>query len=90
MRKPQGYGITTEPGKHDVEEDTFTCCHCNKIVFVSDAQGNPVPAEQVGGFCLRCMMNTCTTCATDGRCIPFEKKLEQMEARDRLVRAVTG
>ena len=88
MRKAQGYAITTEPGKRDVEEDTFTCCHCNSLVFVSDPKtGAPVPPDQVGGFCTLCYAHTCTKCADIGGCEPFEKKMEKMEARDRLMRA---
>ncbi len=86
MRRPQGYATTTEPGKADVEEDTFTCCHCNMIVFVA-ARADP---SEFGGFCRMCMSHICPGCATEGTCKPFEKKLEEMEARDKLLRAATG
>ena len=86
MRKPQGYAITVEPGKKDVEEDTITCCHCNKVVFLKPRQD---PTE-VGGFCRLCMMHTCSECADNGTCTPFEKRLEAMEAKDRLRRSILG
>lgn len=89
MRKPQGYGVTKEPGKKDIEEDTFSCTHCNAIVFVSDqTTGKPLPPDDAGGFCLRCMKHICKRCATDGRCTPFERRLEQAEARGRFLKSV--
>ncbi|HEV8245682.1 MAG TPA: hypothetical protein VGP93_07935 [Polyangiaceae bacterium] len=84
MRRPQGYAITTEPGKADEELDTFTCRHCNCIVFVKPRQD---PSE-MGGFCTLCMGHTCARCAGTGQCDPFEKKLERMESRERLLRQV--
>lgn len=86
MRRAQGYAITTEPGKADVEEDTFTCVHCNSIVFVKPRQD---PAE-AGGFCRMCMKPICVACADLGSCTPFEKKLEALESRDRFIRALAG
>lgn len=34
-----------------------------------------------------CFKNICGPCADLGKCTPFEKKLEQMEARGRLFQA---
>lgn len=84
MRRPQGYAITKEPGRADIEEDTFTCCHCNSVVFVKPLQD---PSE-CGGFCNLCYQNICAKCADLGSCDPFEKKLLRMEARDKLLRSV--
>jgi hypothetical protein len=86
MRKPQGYGITTEPGKKDIEEDSFTCSHGNEVVFVKPGQD---PSE-MGGFCRMCMRHICAVCAAKGGCDPFERKLERMESRDRMLRSVLG
>lgn len=62
---------------------TFTCCHCNKVTIV------PLKAtpSECGGFCRLCMKATCSTCA-DGLCAPFERRLEAMEARGRLLASV--
>lgn len=76
-----GYLVVTDPSGA-VERDTLTCCHCN-AVFVVD----PPPAPMVGGFCRMCMKATCTSCASKG-CTPFLKKVEKLEAKDRLRRAV--
>lgn len=86
MRRPQGYAITVEPGKGDIEEDTFTCAHCNSIVFVKPRQD---PSE-MGGFCTQCYRHICTKCADLGMCRPFEKWLEQVESRDRLRKSILG
>ena len=87
MRKAQGYAITVDPDKpHPEEQDTFTCCHCNSIVFVQPFQD----ASECGGFCTMCMMHTCNACAAKGSCDPFEKKCERLEAKDRLRRAILG
>lgn len=84
MRKPQGYALAVDPsGKTSLECDTFTCNHCNSVVFV---QAKAAP-ETLGGFCTLCMKNICPKC-TGKTCVPFEKKLEAMEARSRLLRAM--
>lgn len=75
MRKPQGYAIWTDPGAPTIEADTFTCIHCNSIVFV-DAKTDP---SNLGGFCLKCMKHICAACADKGACAPWEKQLEEME-----------
>jgi len=86
MRRPQGYLTVTEPGAPTVEKDTFTCGHCNRVVVVEPA----CDPSAMGGFCRLCMTHICETCAGEGGCEPFEKKLEAMEARDRLRRAASG
>lgn len=80
-----GYLVITDPNApHAKERDTFTCFHCNNIVIV-EPRANP---DSLGGFCRLCMKNVCTPCADAGACVPFEKKLEQMEAQDRLRRSL--
>lgn len=58
----------------------FTCCHCNTVVIVPQRAA----AEDCGGFCLRCMKPICKRCTAAGVCVPFERQLEQYEARMRL------
>ena len=86
MRRPGGYLIITGPGAPTVERDTFTCCHCSKVVVVLPGQ----PVAEVGGFCLRCSKPMCPACVKRDRCDPFEAQIEREEARDRLRRAVLG
>ena len=84
MIRPGGYATWADPEKPLVESDTFTCGHCNKIVFVPPKCD---PAD-LGGMCKSCMKLVCPSCNNIGRCIPFEKKLEKIEARDRFLRSV--
>lgn len=86
MLRPQGYGVTTDPVAGITEEDTYTCGHCNAVVFVKAkcaALEAPCP-------CRMCMRFCCPGCLARGGCDPFEKKMERLEARDRMLRAVCG
>ncbi len=96
MRKPQGYATIISPTRSDVvldgrreqagmglsEYDTAMCGHCNSVVHIKPFMD---PAD-MGGLCKQCMKFTCPKCVDLG-CTPFEKKLEQWEARDRWHRA---
>lgn len=64
---------------------TYTCCHCNGVFRV------PENAAEMG-FCQRCHHRECLECARklQGRCAPFEKKLEEYEQRQKLLAAVGG
>src|ERR1700756_2474877 len=59
------------------ERDTFTCCHCNKVVIVKPFAN----MDDFGSMCRNCMKMTCPVCA-DKECTPFMKKIEEMEKRD--------
>jgi hypothetical protein len=85
MRNPHGYLVINDPDKPLVEYDTVTCCHCNKVTIIP----HRCDPSELGGFCTMCMGYTCKDCA-DKDCTPFEKKLEQMEAKDRFLRSVYG
>jgi hypothetical protein len=82
MRRPQGYAVTTMPGEKPVEEDTFTCSHCQFLVFVKPFAD---PAT-FGGFCRMCMKHICPKCTAEGTCTPFEKKLDMYERRDNFLK----
>lgn len=84
MLRPQGYATTVEPGKATVEEDTFTCGHCNSIVFVK-AGASP---DEMGGFCRMCYRHICSNPDCHDGCEPFEKKLEAMERGEKLMKAI--
>jgi len=81
MLRPQGYAVISEPGKADEVRESITCTHCNCIVFLKPRQPPP-------GFCRLCYNHLCEACTTKGVCTPFEKRLEEMEARERFHRAV--
>jgi len=77
-----GYAVIVDGGTGKTTEfDTVMCCHCNGIVSVQ--AGTPI--ADLGGFCMSCMRNTCKRCNQDGRCRPFMKLVDQMEARGRLL-----
>lgn len=97
MRNPGGYAVITSPDGGRVnfdrfrceelpygtfEADTFTCCHCNRIMHVKAK----APMDEVGSMCRNCMKMVCPKCA-DGPCVPFMKKLEEQEKRDRALRS---
>jgi len=92
MRNPHGYAVITTPdpvrvnfdrfrceevGAGVIERDTFTCCHCNRIIHVKPM----APMGEFGSMCRNCMKMTCPTCA-DGPCVPFQKRLEMAERRE--------
>lgn len=58
-----------------VECSTATCSHCNYIIHY----WHKMTVDEMGSFCRMCMNPTCKKCA-DGPCVPFEAKLEAMEA----------
>ena len=84
MRLPQGYATIVEPEKATVEMDTFTCGHCNHVCHVKP-KSNP---EDTGGLCKLCMKLICKDCVGKLVCDPFERKLERMESRDRMLSAI--
>lgn len=88
MRNATGYGTWTDPKGEAalVERDSFRCCHCGDIKFVEPKQA----ASDAGGWCMRCAKPICGACADIPTCRPFERWLDQMEARDRLFRSVLG
>ena len=89
MRRPGFYFHQTDDdpqrskGQRGVTEaDGFVCAHCQKAVFVKPFSD---PAD-MGGFCRICGGSDylsgliCPGCVAKGGCVPFEKKLELVEA----------
>jgi len=76
-----GYSVITGVWGEVEECDTYTCPHCNGVCFIRPGSGTQ------RGYCFRCNLPTCgkERCMT---CIPFERKMEEMEARYRLRRAL--
>ena len=84
MRNPGGYAIIVDPMtlRGSQELDTFTCVHCNGVVFLRAQQA---PAD-AGGWCLCCMKPVCPRCAGK-ECRPFMRWVEEQEARGRFLRS---
>jgi hypothetical protein len=73
MRKPGGYAHWFNgDALPDLERDTFTCKHCNGVVFVEPFQ-SPTDA---GGWCFHCAAPVCKYCAGKD-CLAFEKLLDR-------------
>lgn len=81
MRRPGGFFIVSSPDGM-TECDTFSCGHCQKIVFVKP-RCDPADA---GGLCYVCNRHICPSCAGLGRCEVIEKKLERWEEAGRRAR----
>ena|ERR1035437_6957520 len=97
MRRPGGYVQIISPTETVVqfdrfrcekisagvyEADTFRCVHCGNQVHVKAM----MPMDQFGSMCRNCMKMVCPTCA-DGPCVPFEKRLDQIEKRSIALRS---
>jgi len=82
MSLGDGYLIITSPDG-TVEADTLQCVHCSKHYIVKPGSGKR------RGWCTLCAGATCgsVSCAT---CIPFERKLDMFEQRERLLQSVLG
>ncbi len=83
MRNAGGQFSIFDPDGPRQEADTFTCCHCNKVVIVKPR----CDLNDLGGMCRLCMKMICPICVDLGSCDPFEKKLERIEARDYAIRS---
>ena len=83
MRKPQGYLIGLGPEGVISESDSFTCAHCQRVVIVKPRCD---PAD-MGGHCRICDKLICKRCVAYGQCVPWEKQMERMEARDAALRS---
>lgn len=95
MLRPQGQ-ITVTGEDTLLERDTLSCGHCTAIVMVKPGTFATTyylpnligpPTEVPGAMCRVCMRPVCLTCHGEGRCLPFERRIEQMEARGRMLRS---
>jgi hypothetical protein len=96
VRRPQGYATIVSPDAPMIERDSCQCGHCSGVVLVKPGTGatvyvfpqvNGPDKEEPGAFCRRCMRPVCLTCHAKGRCVPFEKMIDRLEARGRMLRA---
>jgi hypothetical protein len=78
-------GYTTKVnGKELSACSTYTCKHCNTVVFVA-AKEDPA---NIGGLCKSCMGLICPNCVAQGNCDPYEEKLKRQEARYHMLRDI--
>lgn len=78
-RRAAGYVSIVEPGKAKVEGDTLQCVHCGKHWYTQPGSGKQ------RGWCARCSGPHCggKNCWD---CIPFMKKIEETERRQKFAR----
>ena len=76
-----GYIIISGEWGEVQEHDTFTCPHCNGVQVIRPGSGTQ------RGYCHLC---TAPTCGKERclECVPFERMMEEMEARGRLRQAL--
>lgn len=75
MLRPGGYTFETDLDGHVSEGESYTCKHCNKVVFVKPFER----PEDIGGRCTCCNGLMCLECTGKQRCDPLEAKLERWE-----------
>ncbi|HEV1992422.1 MAG TPA: hypothetical protein VGR34_06120 [Candidatus Dormibacteraeota bacterium] len=90
-KRAEGVAITTMPYGEIMEYQTFTCAHCQTIVNVIPGADGPDRQNDGSGLCLICMGLTCKRCqlaqSKGAPCVPWEKMMEQIEARDIALRS---
>lgn len=75
MNRALGYATFLDRNGRVVENETFTCRHCQRIVVIP----HKADPSQMGGHCSCCDALTCPDCAQKP-CDHFEKKIERHEA----------
>lgn len=83
MRNPGGYFVSVGPDGNVTEYDSFTCGHCQKVIFVRPK----CDPTELGGLCRQCMKMICPRCVEQGTCTPWEKQMEIAEAKDRALKS---
>lgn len=71
------------------EQDLASCGHCQFQMQVQPATNGQV-ISRVLPPCHGCGKYICGECKKLGRCDPWEKKMERMEAREQLRKAILG
>jgi hypothetical protein len=94
---PRHHGYFQEMGPTPLllngECDTSTCKHCSRITYLKPPENAQV-LSRGPARCHACMGELCEECyaqlAQGSGCVPFEKKLEAFESKQRLVSAILG
>ncbi len=88
---PKGFNRTTDGWGVDKKEDTFTCKHCQQLVFVQ------LRADPNEFWCTSCMAPICPECKKQewnrpaGKaCSHFERRLEASERSQNLYDFIHG
>jgi hypothetical protein len=84
--KERGVAEWTYPDAPTERLKTFTCSHCNNVVIIRAG----ATATEMGGWCGMCSKPICAACTNNPACVPFERRCDAIEARDRLRRQLDG
>ena len=89
MIQSRGYATWTDPDRPLLERDTLACGHCGRAIFVKPGTAATMYlrwsvsrhawVEEMGCGCRLCMSAVCLVCHADGRCLPLEQRIAQME-----------
>jgi hypothetical protein len=104
MLRPQGYVTVTDDRMVERDSITCGHCNQIVIVkpgsaattyIIQTLHIDPITRhptivnqEEPGAFCRNCMRAICLTCHDAGVCTPLMRRIEQMEARGRMLAAV--
>jgi hypothetical protein len=83
-RREGGLAEWTSPEGATRRLKTFTCKHCNNVVVIPER----ATAAECGGWCGMCAHPICQACSDVPECVPFERRCEQIEARERFRQSV--
>jgi hypothetical protein len=86
MTRRFGYLVEQGPGILR-ETDTSTCGHCQRVMMVRPSTDGRI-IVRVLPPCPGCGKFICDVCVKQGFCDPWEKQMERMEARDRMLREI--
>ena len=64
-----------------MENDTFTCSHCQKIIVVKPPKGAASHHVPTCAQCYRKICGPCVTRLVNGKCVPWEKFMDRYEKR---------
>lgn len=82
INRALGHVLVSGPGAEEFE--TYTCAHCSRVRRMQKAANE----QDAGKLCMACYAMMCQECMKLGHCEPFERKLEAIESRARLLAAV--
>lgn len=72
MRGEHGW-VKMEDHNGAIECAVILCAHCQAVIFMT-----PKARANVA-WCGRCKAIVCPRCHVDGRCTPFERRLDTLE-----------
>ncbi len=82
MTRPSGYLTIIHADGKVTEGETLSCVHCQRTWRVMPG------SDHKRGWCFKCGAPTCGSPACSCQCLPWERRMEIIEQRHRLHRAM--